>query len=60
MHLREAFWTKMARPIQGIMYHGIGSLLPDVTHGSYRYTHPETRYELKRLVDTVVRPWARR
>jgi hypothetical protein len=56
MHLREAFWTKMARPIQGIMYHGIGSLLPDVTHGSYRYTHPETRYELRRLVESVVRP----
>ncbi len=56
MHLREAFWTKMARPIQGIMYHGIGSLLPGVSHGSYRYTHPETQHELKRLVDTVVRP----
>lgn len=56
MHLREAFWTKMARPIQGIMYHGIGSLLPDVTHGSYRYTHPETQHELKRLIRAVVRP----
>ncbi len=56
MHLREAFWTKVARPIQGIMYHGIGSLLPGITQGSYRYTHPETRHELKRLVDTVVRP----
>ncbi len=56
MHLRQAFWTKMARPIQGIMYHGIGSLLPDVTHGSYRYTHPETRHELKRLIRAVVRP----
>ncbi len=56
MHLREAFWTKMARPIQGIMYHGIGSLLPGITSGSYRFTHPETRHELKRLVETVVRP----
>jgi hypothetical protein len=56
MHLREAFWTKIARPIQGIMYHGIGSLLPDITHGSYRHTHPETRRELKRLIDAVVRP----
>ncbi|MGC9316791.1 MAG: hypothetical protein ACP5KN_02000, partial [Armatimonadota bacterium] len=56
MHLREAFWTKIARPIRGIMYHGIGSLLPGVTHGSYRYTHPQTKFELQRLVETVVRP----
>ncbi len=56
MHLREAFWTKIARPIKGIMYHGIGSLLPGVTHGSYRYTHPETKNELRRLCDTVVEP----
>lgn len=56
MHLREALWSKIARPIKGIMYHGIGSLLPGVQGGSYRYTNPETRFELKRLVDTVVRP----
>jgi hypothetical protein len=56
MQLREAFWTKIARPIKGIMYHGIGSLLPGITHGSYRYTHPETKFELQRLVETVVRP----
>lgn len=56
MHLREALWTKLARPIKGIMYHGIGSLLPGIIGGSYQYTHPETRFELKRLVDTVVRP----
>jgi len=56
MHLREAFWTKIARPIKGIMYHGIGSLLPGITHGSYRYTHPQTKLELQRLVQTVVRP----
>ena len=27
MHLREAFWTKIARPIKGIMYHGWQSLV---------------------------------
>ncbi|MDB6118966.1 MAG: hypothetical protein JWO08_2747, partial [Verrucomicrobiaceae bacterium] len=27
MHLREAFWTKIARPVQGIMYHGWESLV---------------------------------
>ena len=28
MQLREALWTKIARPIKGIMYHGWQSLLP--------------------------------
>ena len=57
MHLREALWCKMARPIQGIMYHGWGSLVPlDSKHRSYRHTNSETKWELKRLVETVVRP----
>ena len=56
MHLREAFWTKLARPVQGIMYHGWGSLVPDTGEGSYRYTHPQTQHELKRLVRDVVVP----
>jgi hypothetical protein len=57
MHLREAFWTKMARPIQGIMYHGWQSLVPvEGSTSSYRYTHPETKNELRRLVKSVVEP----
>jgi hypothetical protein len=57
MHLREAFWVKISRPIQGIMYHGWQSLVDcGGDHRSYRYTHPETRHELRRLVDTVVEP----
>jgi len=56
MHLREAFWTKIARPIKGIMYHGWGSLVPVEGTGGYRFTHPETRHELARLIRTVVRP----
>jgi len=57
MHLREALWTKLARPIQGIMYHGIGSLLPlEDAHGAYRYTNPETKWELQRLVREVIQP----
>jgi len=56
MHLREAFWSKLSRPIQGIMYHGWGSLVDDGGHSSYRYTHPETQHELQRLVNEVVRP----
>ena len=56
MHLREAFWTKMARPIRGIMYHGWQSLVPCDSPGGYRYTHPETQHELARLIRQVVRP----
>ena len=56
MHLREAFWTKVARPIKGIMYHGWQSLVPCEPPGSYRFTHPQTQHELARLVRQVVRP----
>lgn len=56
MHLREAFWTKIARPIQGIMYHGWESLVPCEGHSSYRYTHPQTQHELARLIREVVEP----
>jgi len=56
MHLREAFWTKIARPIKGIMYHGWQSLVPCEPPRGYRFTHPETQHELARLVRHVVRP----
>lgn len=56
MHLREAFWTKLARPVRGIMYHGWGSLVPQSGEGSYRYTHPQTQHELRRLIQEVVEP----
>ncbi len=54
-HLREAFWLKLARPVQGIMYHGIGSLVGGTSH-AYRYTHPDTREVLAELVHEVVQP----
>jgi hypothetical protein len=56
MHLREAFWAKIARPIKGIMYHGWQSLVPVEGSAGYRYTHPQTQHELHRLISTVVRP----
>lgn len=57
MHLREAFWTKLARPVQGIMYHGWEALVPvEGTKSSYRYTHPQTQHELARLVRDVIEP----
>jgi len=57
MQLREALWSKISRPIKGIMYHGWGSLVPiEKRYPLYRYTNPETKWELKRLIETVVQP----
>jgi len=55
-HLKEAFWTKIARPITGIMYHGWQSLVPTGGHSAYRYTHPDTARALKSVVAGVVEP----
>ena len=56
LHLREAFWTKIARPIRGIMYHGWQSLVPCEPATGYCYTHPQTQHELARLIAQVIRP----
>ncbi|MBL9118089.1 MAG: LamG domain-containing protein [Verrucomicrobiaceae bacterium] len=56
-HLREAFWTKIARPVQGIMYHGWNSLVDEPGNTSaYRFTHGSTQYVLKDLLHHVLRP----
>jgi hypothetical protein len=54
-HLREAFWSKISRPVKGIMYHGWGSLVP-AEHGGYRHTNPQTREVLTQLIRDVARP----
>ena len=56
MHIREAFWTKIARPLSGIMYHGWQSLVPTDSLGGYRYTNPDTEDVLRRLLRDVVQP----
>ncbi len=56
MHLKEAFWTKLSRPVQGIMYHGWQSLVPTDSTSGYKYTNPNTVYVLKELIHDVVRP----
>ncbi|MEZ6132946.1 MAG: LamG-like jellyroll fold domain-containing protein [Planctomycetaceae bacterium] len=56
MHLREAFWWKLSRPIKGIMYHGWQSLVETDSTGAYRYTNPNTKFELQRLIRDVVVP----
>lgn len=56
MHLKEALWTKIARPIQGIMYHGWQSLVPTGSPGAYRFTHAATAPVLKQLIHEVIEP----
>ncbi len=56
MHLREAFWTKIARPVQGIMYHGWESLVQTAGTSAYRHTNPNTVHVLKELIHDVVVP----
>ncbi len=56
MHLRGAFWTKISRPISGLMYHGWASLVPtDGTH-AYKYTQPDLQTEFRRLHHEVLEP----
>lgn len=56
IHLREAFWAKLSRPIKGIMYHGWQSLVPTDGAGGYRYTNSQTQNELERLIHDVIQP----
>ena len=56
MHLREALWWKLSRPIKGIMYHGWQSLVKTDSPGAYRYTNSNTQHELQRLIEEVVQP----
>ncbi len=57
MHLREAFWTKLSRPVQGIMYHGWQSLVecPE-SSSAYRFTNPHTAPVLRDLIREVAVP----
>jgi len=54
-HLSEAFWIELTRPVQGIMYHGWGSLT-GAPHKSYKLTNPQTRERLTELTHKIVKP----
>ncbi len=56
MHLKEALWTKIARPIQGIMYHGWQSLVETDSPSGYRFTNSNTAPVLKQLLHEVIEP----
>jgi len=55
-HLREAFWSKISRPIRGIMYHGWQSLVDTGSTTGYVFTNPATQGVLAELTREVVRP----
>jgi len=55
-HLREAFWSKLSRPVRGIMYHGWQSLVDTGSRKGYVFTHPDTQEVLAELTRDVVRP----
>jgi hypothetical protein len=55
-NLREAFWLKIARRLDGIMYHGYPSLVEETSHKSYFLTNTESREVLAELVRDVIVP----
>ena len=54
--LREAFWSKISRRLDAIMYHGVGSLVARTDHKLYRMTNPESKKVLAELNKTIIRP----
>jgi hypothetical protein len=56
MHVREAFWTKLARPLSGLMYFPWQSLVPADDTGPNRFTNPDTQGVLRQLLRGVVEP----
>ena len=54
--LREAFWVKISRRLDAIMYHGVGSLLAKTNHKLYRMTNYESKEVLKELNQKVILP----
>jgi len=54
-HLSEALWIKLTRPVQGIMYHGWGSLT-GAPHAGYKLTNPQTRVRMTELMRNIVQP----
>ncbi|MBP5639467.1 MAG: LamG domain-containing protein, partial [Victivallales bacterium] len=55
-HLSIALWSMIARPVKGIMYHGWGSLMPNIARTSYKHTNDATKYRLAKLVHEVIQP----
>jgi hypothetical protein len=55
-NFREAFWVLLTRPNDMIGYHGQQALWPSNGTHVYKYTNPQTQYELRRMHTEVVTP----
>ena len=55
-HLRESFWTKISRPVSGLMYHGWASLVPTDGTSAYKLTQDDLQTEFRRLHHEVLEP----
>lgn len=56
-HLSQALWLKLSQPVQGIMYHGWGSLVgKGEGQTGYVGTNPLARQRLTELIRNVVEP----
>ncbi len=56
--LREAFWCKISRKVDGIVYHGDGSIYLDPVKKTPTYinTNPKTEPVLQKLLKNIVKP----
>ena len=54
--LQASVWTKISRRVQGIMFHGSGSLWGKPNIGGYFTTNQETAVMLKKVLGEVVKP----
>ncbi len=56
--LREAFWSKISRKVDGIVYHGDGSIYLDPVKKTPTYinTNPKTEPVLQDLLKNIVKP----
>ena len=54
--LKIALWTKIARRLDGIMYHGSESLISSSPKHAYRYTNADSKIELQKLTRNIIQP----
>lgn len=58
-HLSEALWLKLSEPVDGILYHGVGSLIappPGAKQGSYAMTNPEAEKRFTEMIHRIATP----
>ncbi len=54
--LQEATWSMIAKPVQGIMYHGYACIVETGAKTGYTFTNGETSERMRQLLTGVVAP----